>query len=406
MNSHNLLLVQGGGPTQVLNATLASILKECREHTTIGKIYGARSGVAGLSAGNVVELTSLPEKHLRELRISPGAALGSSRSCPSEEEYRAICEHLRRLDIGQALFLGGNGTMYGAQMLAARCREAGLPLRVIGVPKTVDNDLTETDRCPGYGSAARYVAQSTRDLGMDLRSLPQPVTIFETMGREAGWLAAASGVGKADADDAPHLVYVPERAFSVERFLAALERVVTRIGWAVVIVSEGIRDAVGAMVYQLGDPSRADALQRPLTGGVGQHLAGVVAEHLKIRCRSETPGLLGRCSMLHVSAQDMRDAETVGRNAVRALTEGHDGRMVALLPLQPQHEAHAVEESQTRLVPLDAVAGKHRPIPAEWLTDSETAVNEKFLAYVRPQIGELLRYAGPLQTIYETHGVF
>lgn len=406
MNSQNLLLVQGGGPTQVLNATLASIVEECRHHTTIGKIYGARSGMAGLSQGDVVELTSLPEEHRRQLRVSPGAALGSSRFRPSEEDYRAVCEHLRRLGIGQALFLGGNGTMHGAQQLASRCREAGLPLRVIGVPKTVDNDLAETDRCPGYGSAARYVAQSTRDLGMDLRSLPQPVTIFETMGRDAGWLAAASMAGKADADDAPHLVYVPERAFSLERFLAALDRVVTRIGWAVVVVSEGIRDAAGAMVYQSSDPSRADALQRPLTGGVGQYLAGQVAEHLKIRCRSETPGLLGRCSMLHVSAQDMRDAETVGRDAVRALADGQDGTMVALQPLPVAHKAHAVEEPGTRLAPLDAVAGKHRPIPSEWLTDAETAVNEKFLAYVRPQIGELLRYAGPLQTIYETHGVF
>ena len=399
MKAENLLVVQGGGPTPVLNATLSSILEEGYRDNGTGRIFGAKSGIAGLALGDVADLSGLPREELDRLRMSPGAALGSSRSKPSHAQLDLIVQSLRNLAVRRILFIGGNGTMQGAEAVSGYCHDANYEMQVIGIPKTVDNDIAVTDRCPGYASAARYVAQSTRDLGMDVCSLPQPVSIFETMGRSVGWLAGASAAAKLDEDDAPHLVYLPERPFDPEIFLSDLDRVVTKLGWAIVVVSEGLRNQTGDLFYETADPSQADALQRPLTGGVGQFLAGMVAQRLKIRCRCEKPGLIGRSSMLHASSQDLSDAELVGRAGVCALLAGHTNRMVSLRPL------HASENIGYDLVPLSAVAGKERPIPAEWLSDAATSVNESFLKYVRPLIGNLMQYHSPFRFSLDTFGV-
>lgn len=399
MNLENLLVVQGGGPTPVLNATLSSILKEASQHRKIGRIFGAKSGVAGIARGEIISLDNLPYAELDQLRMTPGAALGSSRSKPSPTHLDLIVQHLRRLSVRHLLLIGGNGTMRGAEVIGQFCRDAGYDIQVMGIPKTVDNDIAVTDRCPGYASAARYVAQSTRDLGMDIHSLPQPVSIFETMGRDVGWLAAASAAAKLDVDDAPHLVYLPEQPFDTEEFLSDLDRIVARLGWAVVVVSEGLRNASGNLVYETLDPSQVDALKRPLPGGVGQFLAGIVANRLKIRCRTEKPGLLGRSSMLHVSLRDLEDAELVGRAGVRALLAGHSQEMVALRPLE------AVGDTGYDLVPLSAVAGKDRPVPAAWLSSTATSVNDAFLEYIRPLIGDLLVYHSHFKPSLEPFGV-
>ncbi len=392
MTAENLLVAQAGGPTPVLNATLASILEEARRDKRIGRVLGARWGMAGLARGDALDLSELTREEMERLRMSPGAALGSSRSKPSPADLVLIVQNLRRLGVRHLLLIGGNGSMQGAQVVSRSCREAGYEIQIIGIPKTVDNDIAGTDRCPGYGSAARYVAQSACDLGADVRSLPQPVSIFETMGRSVGWLAAASVAAKCEPEDAPHLVYLPERPFDMEGFLSDLDRVVTRLGWAVVVVSEGLRSTSGDLVYETTDPAQADALKRPLTGGVGQFLAGIVARRLKIRCRSEKPGLLGRSSMLHASVQDLKDAGLVGRVGVRAVLDGHTDQMVCLLPL-PQDEDRGYS-----LAPLSDVAGKERPIPAAWLSETATSVNESFLKYVRPLIGDLMRPHSPFRS--------
>ncbi len=381
MTARNLLVVQGGGPTQVLNATLAAIVEEAQGK--FDRIYGARSGIKGLIQRKFADLSNLSAAEMNLLRASPGAALGSSRAKPTGDDLARLLEWLREENVRDLLFVGGNGTMRGAETVSRFCREAGFDVKVLGVPKTVDNDIAGTDRCPGYASAARYIAQSTRDLGTDVRGLPQPVSILETMGRCVGWLAAAAALGKQSEEDAPHLVYLPERPFSMEAFLADLERVVARQGWAVVAVAEGIRDRSGAYIYQVSDPAQSDALARPITGGVAQYLAEAVAGNLKMRCRSEKPGLLGRSSMAHASAQDRTDAELVGRAAVRGLLAGETERMVALLPLSdPGEHGYA-------FVPLGEVAGIERPIPAEWMGEGPIPVGDAFFRYLKPLAGEL-----------------
>jgi 6-phosphofructokinase len=390
MNRGNLMIVQGGGPTAVFNVSLASVIMEATGCGQFGKVLGARSGAMGLADGDIVDLTQMKSADLRTVRNSPGAALRSSRAKHTEPDLDRQVENLRRLEVRQLILMGGNGTMRGAEVLSAACTARHFDVQVMGVPKTVDNDIAGTDRCPGYASAARYVAQSTRELGLDVRSLPQPVTILETMGRSVGWLSAASALARVGPDDAPHLVYVPEVAFREGAFLADLDRIVTRQGWAVVVVAEGIRSEAGDLVYELKDAAQMDPLQRPLTGGVSQYLAGVVAENLKIRCRSERPGLLGRASMAHVSEQDQKDAEVVGRAAVRALLQGETGKMVALLPLRDSQRGGS--EPACDLVPLSEVAGVERTLPAEWLTGGPLAVSDAFCDYVRPLAGELAEY--------------
>ena len=384
MGVGNLMIVQGGGPTAVFNISLSSAIAEVAGQQGADRVFGARYGMRGLVEDDIVELGQMTASDLEFLRNSPGAALGSSRYKPSEDDFDRMVENLRRLDIRSMIFMGGNGTMRGASLVSERCRNAGFSVQVIGVPKTVDNDIAMTDRCPGFASAARYMAQTTRDLGMDIRSLPQPVTILEVIGRSIGWLAAATALAKGREADAPHLIYLPERPFYAERFLADLDQIVTRHGWAIVVATEGIRNPDGSLVYELKDATHLDPLARPMTGGVGQFMANLVGEKLKIRCRTEKPGLIARAAMAHVSAQDQKDAELVGRAGVRALAAGETEKMVSLLPLGT--------ESGYELVPLSEVADAERPLPAEWILDAAIPVGDRFFNYVRPLVGELTPY--------------
>lgn len=384
MAGGNLLVIQAGGPTQVINESLCAVLDAERQQPRSGKVLGARNGLEGLICGKLADLSLLTEAQLERIRCSPGAVLGSSRVKPSEPEMDRIVGHLRKHEIHQALLIGGNGTMHAALALSQFCKRQNYEFQVIGIPKTVDNDIQGTDRCPGYASAAHFVAQSTQDLGMDVRSLTQPVSILETMGRDVGWLAAASVMGKKDTSDAPHLVYIPEVPFDTDQFLVNLDAVLARQGWAIVIVSEGIRDHTGRPVYENDEAAQKDACNRPLPGGVARYLAEVVTHVLKVRCRDEKPGLLGRTSMLHVAPQDRVDAELVGRAAHRALVAGANEQMVALTPLE--------DAAGTTLLPLQAISGPARTVPRDWICDGNPPTNGKFSAYLRPLIGELLEY--------------
>jgi 6-phosphofructokinase 1 len=381
-----LLVLQGGGPTPVLNATLFGVLEEARGH--FASVLGARFGIEGLLKGDWIDLSTLSQSELSLLRLTPGASLGTTRHKPPETDYDRLIEQFRRHDVRSLLLIGGNGSLRGAHAIANAADRAGYEMSVLGLPKTVDNDIPSTDRCPGYGSAAKYVAQSVRDLGMDVRALPQPVSIYETMGRGVGWLAAASVVAKLDDDSAPHLVYLPEVPFDSGRFIASVDRVVKRLGWAVVVVSEGLCVADGRPVFEVTDAAQRDALGRALPGGVGQHLASLVTKELKIRCRHEKPGLCGRASMLHLSQQDLADAELVGRAGVRGAIERRHAQAVSLRPLSEGPASYDY-------IPLDHAAGD-RHIPAEWLINGDLPVSNGFVQYVSRIVGELMPALEPL----------
>ncbi|MGI4852495.1 MAG: diphosphate--fructose-6-phosphate 1-phosphotransferase [Janthinobacterium lividum] len=385
----NLLVIQGGGPTSVVNASLAAIIHEQQLQAPAGRIYGARFGMQGLAQHELIDVTEMSGQALDHLRDSPGAALGSSRFAPAESDLKACLQVLRSRSINQIIFLGGNGTMAGAERFSIFCKSQNYDVQVMGAPKTIDNDIASTDRCPGYGSAARFVAQSTLDLGMDLASLPQPFSIFETLGRDVGWLAAASVLAKQGEVEAPHVICIPEVPFQLDRFLGAIDEAVRRVGWAMAVVSEGICHGDGTPVFQQVMPSGAHIPVRPLIGGVAQHLSGLVAQHLGVRCRSEKPGLIGRSSLAHVSPQDLQDAEATGRACVKAMAEGKSGFMASLLPL-------SLGEGRVELLPLEKAAGSRRTLPAEWLCDGAIPVSTGFCDYLAPIVGPLRRYAAPL----------
>jgi 6-phosphofructokinase len=387
----NLVVLQGGGPTAVLNTSLFGVLDEARRSGKINRILGAPWGVKGLAQDAFIDLSNLLERELNHLKTTPGAALGSTRFKPESSDLERITDRLRKNDVRYLVLIGGNGSLRGAQTISKAAQSAGYELCVIGVPKTIDNDIAGTDRCPGFGSAARYVAQSVRDLGMDVRTLPQPVSIFETMGRSVGWLAGASILSRFDERHAPHLIYLPEKPFDVAKFVGDVDRVVRKLGWAVAVVTEGMKDAKGQPIFETPHRAQRDALDRGLPGGVAAFLAETIARELNIRCRWEKPGLCGRSSMLHVSAQDRLDAEAVGRAAVRAALDGAHGMMVSLRPLNGRPRPPECD-----LVPLAQVAGNDRVVPDEWMDRSDTAVAPSFIDYVRPIVGDLLEYATPL----------
>ena len=384
----NMLIVQGGGPTAVFNASLAAVIRERQAQVPHGRIYGARFGMQGLAQGDLIDLSGLSNEALVQMRDTPGAALGSSRFAPSEADLDASVRLLKDRGVHQVVFLGGNGTMSGALKFSDFCESRNVSMQVMGSPKTIDNDLAATDRCPGYGSAARFVAQSTLDLAADLSSLHQPVSIFETLGRDVGWLSAAASLARQDDDDAPHVVCVPEVPFNLDRFLDVISNTVTKIGWALAVVSEGISYADGTPVFQQVLPSGGRTPVRPLIGGVAQHLSGLVAQHLGLRCRSEKPGLIGRSASSAVSPQDLSDAELTGRECVRALMRGESRKMVSLLPFGcPADTVH--------LVPLAEAAAPRKALPATWLQEGPIAVNAAFRAYAEPLAGELRRAVNP-----------
>lgn len=387
MHSDGLMIVQGGGPTAVFNASLAGIVCEAQQLGFSG-IYGARFGMKGLSSGDVINLTALTPDGVEGIRLSPGASLGTSRFKPTEEDLGRCIQVLQSHGISRMIFLGGNGTMGGAQRFLEFCATRGFSLQVMGAPKTIDNDIRATDRCPGFGSAARYVAQSLLDLSMDLQSLPQPVSIMETLGRDVGWLSAASMLAKQHSDDAPHVVCIPEIPFVLDDFLQRIDETVKRIGWAVAVVSEGTCYADGRPVFEQVPPSGGKIPMRPLIGGVAQYLSGLVAEHLGLRCRSEKPGLIARSASPYVSAQDRADAELTGRECVRVLAAGASGSMISL---------RAIGSSPAfELLPLTEAAGPRRAIPQEWLRHDGLAVNDAFLEYARPIVGPLPRHPASL----------
>jgi 6-phosphofructokinase len=383
VNPKNLLIVQGGGPSPVFNVTFAGVVREARSNARIGNIFGAVSGMAGLARGEIRELNYLQPADLDAIERSPGAILGSSRSHPEEKDLETAVEYLRKSDIGCVIFMGGNGTMKGAASFARFCRSSNYDVQIIGIPKTVDNDIAGTDRCPGFASAARYIAQTTLELSADLRSLPKSVTIMETLGRDSGWLAASANLAKRSLNDAPHLVYVPELPFSLDQFLGEIDAVFTRFGWAMVVVAEGISYGDGTRVFEQEMSATDEQNARPLIGGVAQHLAGLVGDKMGIRCRSEKPGLIGRSCMAHIALRDRIDAELVGRDGVLALVAGESDGMVALQPLDHRGS------SATHLVPLESVEGRERPLPKEWLTADGLAVGVAFRRFTQPLVGDL-----------------
>ena len=391
----NAVVGQSGGPTAVINQSLVGVLLEARRQKAIGKVFGARHGVQGLLKDDLLDLTRERREHLELVASTPCAALGSVRKKPSPEECIQILAACRRHDIRFVFYIGGNDSAETANILLEAARAVDHPLRVIHVPKTIDNDLLVTDHCPGYGSAAKFVAQAFMGDDCDNRSL-KGIKVNVVMGRHAGFLTAASVLGRRHPEDGPHLVYLPEVVFDEQRFVADVVAVNERLGRCLVAVSEGVHDAAGTTIAEkIAERQERDAhgnVQLSGSGALGDHLAHLVRVALpKARVRADTFGYLQRSFAGCVSAVDAAEARLVGRDAVRYAMTNDSGTVV--LERKPGSRYAA----RTRLVALSEVAKHTKSLPGEWIAAAGNDIKPAFCRYASP-------LAGPLPVIARLKG--
>jgi 6-phosphofructokinase 1 len=372
------IVLHSGGPTPVMNASLLGVVEETRRHPRITQLLGARFGIDGILKQDFVDLLTLDPNRLATIALSPSSALGTSRRYVDEETLAAILKVLRSRGIEYLFPTGGNGSM-GAAARIAECSG----IQVIGIPKTIDNDLTHTDHTPGYATAARFFACAARDIGADNRALPGQVEIIEVLGRNSGWLVAATSLARRDPDDAPHLIYLPETRLPLAQLLDDVNRVYRRLGRCVVAVCEGQLD-------ESGQPFGADVRPssgRPLAMNLAHRLSMLVTEKLKLRARSEKPGLLARSGAAYFSQLDWDEARLVGEAAVRAAVDGASNLMITL-----EREPGGLYSLHCGTVPLGTVASTERTFPAEWRNAAGNDVTSAFLDYADPLLGPIERY--------------
>ncbi len=381
---HNALVMQSGGPTRVLNRSLYGIASEFKK-SGAGALYGAPHGLEGILAGRSVNLSEVSEGQWASAAAAPGAAIGSTRRRLRDEDVTPIFEYLDRLRIQCWFIIGGNDSAETGHTLQVRAREVGYDLRVINAPKTIDNDLVLTDHCPGYGSAARFVATSVIGSGLDAEAMKtaSPITIVEVMGRDTGWLAAASALAKRQAVDAPHMICTPEVPVDEEVFVAKVESVYRRYGFAVAIVSENTRGVDGVFGNE-SEPWFVDDFGHEYYDGPARYLSGLVSRRLGVRARYEKPGTIQRSFFDSVSESDAREAELVGRAAVAAARDGLSDVMVTL-----ERDDAPEYRCSTGTAPLALVGGRVRQMPPEFLDPDGFFVTEEFLEYAKPLVGTL-----------------
>jgi len=346
-------------------------------------------GIQGLLNEEMMDLRQETPDILETLRDTPASALGTVRYKVKDTDYERLLEVFIAYNVRYFFYIGGNDSMDTTNKIAALALSRGYELHAIGVPKTVDNDLAETDHCPGYGSAARFVATAIRDTGYDTLAMgdSSPIKFMEIMGRNAGWLTAATALAKETPDDPPHLIYLPERGVAVDQIVADVEQVYSRLGYCVVAVSEGAKDEKGEDLGSgRGD---VDAFGHMLKGGVVEFLDQTIKDRLKLRTRYDKPGYLQRSFASLQSPVDREEAYQVGRRAVQAAIHGDTGKMVTILR-QPGEE-YSIEYG---LAPLALVANKEHIVPASYINAQGNGVTDAFIRYARPLIGgPLKRYA-------------
>lgn len=383
------IIAQGGGPTAVINQSLIGAALECRKFSQITHVYGARHGVRGIIDEDFVDLSQATSHNLEEIGKTPGAALGSTRDKPDEEYCKKIFEVFKKYNIRYFFYIGGNDSSDTCWIVNSTAEQESYEIRCVHIPKTVDNDLVITDHCPGYGSAARYVALALAGVNLDNCALPG-VYIAVVMGRHAGFLTGASAAYRHFPDDGPHLVYVPERQFSQEEFLSSVDATVKRLGRCIVAVSEGVwseNDEKGKhiplMVTLSGKVDR-DAhgnIQLSGIGALGDVMCDLVKNNLGVkRVRADTLGYPQRCFLGCVSEVDYHEAREVGEKAVQyAVWHNVDGSVVIR-----RVGDYAVEYD---LVKLEEVAAKTKVMPDEFIAPEGNNVTEEFRHYVLPLVG-------------------
>lgn len=381
----NMIIGQSGGPTAVINASLAGAIEYAFNHTDIDTVYGMVHGIQGLLEDNVINLTehfgNRPSR-LNRLRMTPAMFLGSCRFKLSddEEEYAKIIKALEKYNIGYFFYIGGNDSMDTVEKLSKYVAENNIDIKIMGIPKTIDNDLMGIDHSPGFASAAKYVALAVRNVTYDTAIYSiKSVHIIEAMGRDAGWLAASSVLARDSKNVAPHLIYVPEVAFSVDKFVSDVKSKLEEYNSVIVVVSEGIRDENGEYISARSD--KLDKFGHAMLSGTGAYLKEVVEEQIGCKVRSLELSVLQRSAGHTASLTDITEAQNLGMVAVKAALSGKSGEFATLRRIS--NNPYSVEYYTER---VGVVANAEKTIPREWINADGNDVTEEMVEYLKPLV--------------------
>lgn len=375
-----IVVGQSGGPTAVINCTLAGVL----EGAAGARVLGMRHGIEGLLTNDLADLSSETPAQISQLRRTPAAALGSCRHKLTEADVELALARLAELGADLFLYAGGNDSADTTHRLSLAARSRGLHTAFLGLPKTIDNDLPEMDHCPGFGSAARFVAVATQEIGTDTVSMRRtdPIRFIEVMGRDAGWLAASAILGKRRPEDAPHLVLLPEAPLSVLSILERVQELHAAIGHVVVVLCENQPDETGAVLGSEAGPEFVDAFGHPYFASPAAYLARRVTAELGLRARIEPLSHLQRASIALRSPADCTEAEALGREAVRRGLQGETDQMLTLL--RTSDTPYRCEIGQT---PIERIANRQRLLPAELIAQDGSGPSAAYTRWARPLIG-------------------
>ena len=390
MTKKNLIVGQSGGPTAVINSSLYGVVSEGIAHSDeIGEVYGMVNGIEGFLEDRILNFReALPGEQLDYLKHTPGAYLGSCRyKLPESLEdpvYPLLFEKFEEMNIGWFFYIGGNDSMDTVSKLSRYAAQTGSSIRVIGEPKTIDNDLVHTDHTPGYGSAAKYVASTVREITLDASVYEKKsVTIIEIMGRHAGWLTAASALARKYKGDNPFFIYLPESAFDTEKFLKDVESAFEKNCNVVVCVSEGIHDADGTFICEYDSSVGTDTFGHKMLAGCGKYLENLVRDRLGVKARSVELNVSQRCSASLISAADQKEAVSAGRFGVQAALNGETGKMVSFVRRQTEDGSYQME---CGLEDVNLICNEEKEVPAEWITENGSDVSDEFIKYVTPLV--------------------
>lgn len=390
---NKLLVAQSGGPTAVINATLAGVIQGVCTSDQIDMIYGAKNGIEGVLKCNVIDLNGLAQdlSALEALSYTPSSALGTCRYKlkdwrVDEEPYQKIVETFRTLGIKYFVYIGGNDSMDTVHKLSDYCKNCNLDYIIMGAPKTIDNDLALTDHSPGFGSAAKYIASTMAEIERDTASYDLPaVTIVEIMGRNAGWLTAATALARINGGNGPDLIYLCEREFDQERFLQDIRSKLERKPNVLIAISEGLKDRNGNYISDQLSSGEVDNFGHKYIAGAARVLEQVVRNEIGCKVRSIELNLMQRASAHLASNTDVTEALLLGQKAVSCALQGETGRMAAIKRLS--NEPYRIELVS---VPVEEVANKEKKVPMDWITPDGYDVTEEMITYLKPLIqGEI-----------------
>ena len=388
MSKKNLIVGQSGGPTAVINSSLYGVVSEALAHPeAIEHVYGMENGIEGFLNGTTLEFTeALPGDKLEMLKTTPGAYLGSCRyklpESLDDEVYPRLFSKFEEMNIGYFFYIGGNDSMDTVSKLSRYAQRIGSDIIVLGEPKTVDNDLVLTDHTPGFGSAAKYVATTVREIAVDASVYEtKSVTIIEIMGRHAGWLTAASVLARKYVGDNPLLIYLPESAFDQDTFLAKVEAAFTKNCNVIVCVSEGIHDDKGTFICEYDSSVGTDNFGHKMLAGCGKYLENLVRNKLGVKARSVELNVSQRCSSTMMSATDQQEAVMAGKFGVQAALKGETGKMISFV-----RESDTPYNLSCGLEDVNDICNKEKGVPLTWITEDGSDIGPEFITYAAPLV--------------------